>query len=106
MSFVVKHGRDEHGAGIAPALEPARAGRESAAELAELVSQPVRRGRRLGVDSRPCVRAVVAAAFESARSRAAGGAASIQGEVARRRRARAAAPAHPPAAPAPEKIAE
>src|SRR5918994_2026174 len=108
MSFMVKRARDERLARSVRAQEPARAGREPVAGLAELVSQPVRRGRGSGIDSSARLRALATSAFDAARRRTAGGAAGIQGEVARRRRARAAAPADPPAARAAagEKITE
>src|SRR5262245_4783731 len=97
MRIVVQKGGHELAARIARALEPARAGREPAAGLAELVSEPVRRGRGPGVDSRARVCAFFAAAVDATCSRAAGSVAGVQGEVARRRRARTAAPADPPA---------
>src|SRR4026208_703519 len=101
MSFVIKDGRDERAARIAPAPEPARAGREPAARLAELVSEPVRCGGGSGLDSCASVRAFFAAAVESARSCPTGSVAGFQTEVARRRRGPARARGRPPPAAAP-----
>ncbi len=97
MSFMVKKGGHERAARIDPEPEPARAGRELAAGLAQLVSEPVRRSRGPGADSGARVLAFVIVTLESPCSRATGSTAGVQREVDGRGRARAAAPADPPA---------